>query len=512
MFSLPLNIERAIYRTFVCLLCVGMLVACGRTKPAKGPPAMEPQIDQVRASPQPQNIRRIHAQLLQDAQHHFESQKFPQAIRDLTRLFALNPESDLVPDGHWWLGRSYEMTGDLEAAQDQYRQLASVPQGESYRSKSEQRLQEIQAILEQRNMPPQPTKAIRFAVNQLPRADGFDQGITKMKQDGMTSLLIDLGCHTTSLSSVASPDSEGVPDVVQLQTVLREYADRSHRIGLLLYVGVNLRCLGNWAPSDHQAWRDQKYQVGASSVRTTQWFDLFHPAYQKFLSRFLVRLCNQGIDGLVFLNDHPLGMFDGVTRIGVTRFERQFKVTFDPSQIFHKGFDPLRKKSGSQVGSHATKAKSSDTLFWRWAGWKARERLTILESVIDRLRTQFPSVQFGLELHPHGFTDPVGALVTYAEDAMDAAGRSFSFFYVRPEIDRRSTFTEQAVIAKLRRISTKAVLDRLLPVVDNPRRVWVSMPAKGGKRLRPQAVVNESSLLQDFPSGIGVVHDLRAFS
>ena len=153
-----------------------------------------------------------------------------------------------------------------------------------------------------------------------------------------------------------------------------------------------------------------------------------------------------------------------------------------------------------------------EALYWRWAGWKARERLTILEALIDRLRSQFPTVQFGLELHPHGFTDPVGALVTYAEDAMDAAGRSFSFFFVRPEIDRRSTFTEQAVIAKLRRISTKAVLDRLLPVVDNPRRVWVSMPAKGGKRLRPQASVNEGSPLQDFPSGIGVVHDLRAFS
>jgi hypothetical protein len=115
-------------------------------------------------------------------------------------------------------------------------------------------------------------------------------------------------------------------------------------------------------------------------------------------------------------------------------------------------------------------------------------------------------------LHPHAFTDPVGALVKYAEDAMDATRRPFSFFFVRPEIDRQSTFTEQAVIEKLRSISTKAVLDRLLPVVDDPRRVWVSMPAKGGQRLRSQTAANGVSPLQDFPSGIGVVHDLRAFS
>ena len=99
-----------------------------------------------------------------------------------------------------------------------------------------------------------------------------------------------------------------------------------------------------------------------------------------------------------------------------------------------------------------------------------------------------------------------------SEDAMDAAGRSFSFFFVRPEIDRRSTFTEQAVIEKLRRISTKAVLERLLPVVDDPRRVWISMPTRAGQRIRPQTASTESSPLQYFPSGIGAVHDLRAFS
>lgn len=503
-----LSVRRAIHGTLVCLLCVGMLVACGRTRPAQSPPALETRIDHLSGRPQPKNIRRIHERLFQDAQRHFESRNFQQAIRELTRLFALKPQGNLVQDGHWWLGQSYEMTGNLEAAQDEYRHLASAPPGQRYQSKSVQRLHEIEGAFEPRELPPQPTQAIRFAVNQLPRADGFDQGIKKMKQDGVTSLLIDLGCQTTALNSAVSTNTEQVPGVAQLQRVLREYADRSHRVGLLIYVGVNLRCLGHWAPSEHQAWRDQRYRVSTSSVSATQWFDLFHPAYQEFLSRFLARLCKEGIDGLVFLNDHPLGPFDGVTRIGVKRFEKQFGVAFDPSRIFYQGFDPLGKKRVSR----AKDTEAQDTLFWRWAGWKARERLTILEAVVDRLRSQFPSVQFGLELHPHGLTDPVPALVNFAEDSMDAARRSFSFFFVRPEIDRRSRFTEQTVLEKLRRISTKAVLERLLPVVDNPRRIWVSMPAKGGERLSPQATTNDASLLQNFPSGIGVVHDLRAFS
>ena len=458
------------------------------------------------------NIRQIHERLFQEARQHFEAQDFQKAIRDLTRLVALNPEGSLVQDGHWWLGQSYEKAGELEAAQREYRYLASATTGQRYRSKSAQRLQEIQELLEQQDLPPQKTQAIRFALNQLPGPDGFDQGITKMKQDGVTSLLIDLGCQKKALSPFSSSNTEQLPDVAQLEKVLHDYVKRSHRVGLLMYIGVNLRCLGQWAPSEQQAWHDQMYQVDTSKVVTTQKYDLFHPAYQKFLSRFLARLCEDGVDGLVFLNDHPLGLFDGVTRIGVKRFEKQFGVAFDLSKIFYQGFDPLEARKGQKGLSTEKDSKSQDSLFWRWAGWKARERLTILESVVDRLRSQYPSVLFGLELHPHGLTDPVAALVKYAEDAMDAAGRSFSFFFVRPEIDRQSTFTEQAVVEKLRRISTKAVLERLLPVVDDPRRVWVSMPAKVGQRLLPQTALNEVTPLQDFPSGIGVVHDLRAIS
>jgi hypothetical protein len=514
--------RNALHLTFVCLLCVGMLAACGRTRPPQSPsgtgaipPVVGHQPDQVERVPQPeqfQNIRQIHERILQEAQDHFEANEFQKAIRELSRLLALNPQVDLEIEGHWWMGQSYDQMGNLEAAQREYRQLASAQIGQRYQAPSSQRLKEIQALLEQRELPPKDTQAIRFALNQLPGANGFEQGIHKMKQDGVTTLLIDLGCERTAVIHSTSQSPEPLLEMDQLQSLLRSYADHSHRAGLLMYVGVNLRCLGNWSPSEHQAWRDQMWQVETGTFHASEWFDLFHPAYQEFLTRFLARLCKEGVDGVVLLNDYPLGLIEGMTEIGVKRFEKQFGVAFEPSRIFYRGFDPLQTAKDSPSLTSPTSESTKDSLFWRWAGWKARERLSILEAVVDRLRSQYSAVQFGLELHPHALTDPVGALVKYAEDAMDAAGRKFSFFFVRPEIDRRSTFTEQAVIEKLRRISTKAVLDRLLPVVDNPRRVWVSIPAQGGQRLQPQAAEKQMAPLQGFPSGIGVVHDLRAFS
>ncbi len=509
-------------RVLVCLLCVGMLVACGRTRPHQTPTdggellppvAHEPApVERIPFPDQTENIRQIHERIFQEAQDYYEEQEFQKAIKGFARLLALNPQADLEKEGHWWMGQSYDHMGNLEAAQEEYRQLASAPAGQRYQSHSSQRLKEIQGLLERRELPPKDTQAIRFAFNQLPGVEGFEQGILKMKQDGVTTLLIDLGCERMAMVSPVPQSAEPLLELDQLQKSLRSYADHSHRAGLLMYVGVNLRCLGNWATSAPLGWRDQVWQVESGTFQQTEWFDLFHPVYQEFLTRFLARLCKEGIDGLVLLNDYPLGLAEGVTGIGVKRFEQQFGVTFEPAQIFYHGFDPLQAVKGSSAASQVSGATTKDALFWRWAGWKARERLSIVETVVGRLRSQFPGVQFGLELHPHSLTDPVGALVKYAEDAMDAAGRKFSFFFVRPEIDRRSSFSEQSVIEKLRRISTKAVLDRLLPVLDNPRRVWVSMPAQGGQRIRSQATVNEMGPLQDFPSGIGVVHDLRAFS
>ncbi len=495
-------------------------MACGRTRPAQsppvigGPPSVESRSEQ--AGPlrrlQPKEIRQIHERLFQEAQHHFEIRDFQQAIRELTRLLALNPQGDLEKDGHWWLGQSYDHVQDWEAAQSEYLVLATAPEGHRYQAKSAQRLTEIQGLLEQWRMPPQHTQAIRLALNQLPATQGFDQGITKMKQDGVTSLLIDLGCKRTALNLSSSREPYRAQDLAELLSVLRSFTERSHRAGLVFYLGVNLRCLGHWASSEHPEWRDRMYHVATGRLQATQWFDLFHPGYQQFLVDFLTRLSQDGLDGLVFLNDHPLGTFDGVTRVGLKRFQKGFGATFVPSRVFYEGFNPLRALKSSPGLSHANGSNSKDSLFWRWAGWKARERLTILEALVDRVRTRYRSVKFGLEIHPHALTDPVRALVKYAEDAMDATGRPFSFFFVRPEIDRRSTFTEKSVIEKLRRISTKAILDRLLPVVGDPRRVWVSLPAKGGQRLRPQTASSQFSPLEDFPSGIGVVHDLRAFS
>jgi len=330
MLRVPLSFPNVFRLAVLCLLGMAILTSCGRTRPSQAPRVPEglPPTVEVRPgqgellpqSVQPQSIRRIHDRLLLEARQSFQENDFPQAIRGLTRLLGLNPQAKLEREGHWLLGQSYEQVKDWDGAKKEYQVLASSPSGKPYQSDSSQRLKEIQAILEQMESPPLTTQAIRFALHQLPAAEGFDQGIKKMRQDGATTLLIDLGCERIDLNHVSASNAQSPPGIRQLQALLRDYAMRSHQAGLLLYIGVNLRCLGNWAPSEHEAWRDRTYQVNSGLLKAGQQFDLFHPAYQEFLARMLSRLCKVEIDGVILLNDHPLGLFDGVTRVGGEAF------------------------------------------------------------------------------------------------------------------------------------------------------------------------------------------------
>lgn len=516
-----------IHKFFLLFVSLVVLAGCGRTRPPHGPPVIHtlpPQAtesipDSAEKSEEvleiPSDIRRMHAQLFQEAQAQFDADEFSQAISGFKRLLALKPEEPLEVESRWLLANAYNRVGEWEAARDHYRTLANFGNGNRYQTEAKLKFHEIQRLLEQFKMPPLDTQAIRLTLEQLPASSGFDEGIKKMKEDGITTLLIDLGCPTGSLLTGQSGNNSGgrIPHhLLDLQALLRSYIERSHRLQMLVYVGVNLRCAGYWHDGPMPEWRDRSYNVRTRSTEVNRFFDIFHPEYQRFLQEFLTRLSEENIDGLVFLDDYPLGLYDGLTTSGVRGFQQHFGTDFNPARVFQPGFDPLSDIKSSRSPVNIPERPSEDSVFWRWAGWKARERLSVFERLIAEIRKNSSTVHFGLELHPHGLTDPVRALVEYAQDAMEATRRPFSFFFVRPEIDRRSAFDQQAAIEKLRRISTNAVLTRLLPVLDDPRRVWVSMPAERGKRIVPRATDTGASLLQNFPSGIGVVHDLRAFS
>lgn len=458
-----------------------------------------------------EKIRHIHHQMMNEAQTHFAKEELGKAIQDLQRLLALRPTQELESEGRWMLAQAYQRTGEWKEARDQYQVLASAPVVTPHQDEAKRNFQELEALLEQSRKPPQDTQAIRLSLSQLPQSEGFDEGIKRMRSDGVTTLLIDLGCEVRHGIKADAQANATQSLLDAMQSMLRSFVSRSHLQNLRVFIGLAPRCVGFWKEPVPVPWHDRSYDVSAGATKENRLFDLFHPQYQQFLLQFLDQIAESGVDGIIFLGDQPMGPYDGLAQSGVDAFQQAFQTPFIVSDVFQHPVDlnQLRKPVVERSVSGTSSAR--ETLFWRWAGWKARERLGILEQMFQHLRRRHLTLQVGLEIHPHGLTDPVRALVEYTEDAMEATRRPFSFFYVRPEIDRQPASHQKQVIEKLRRISLKAVLSRLLPVLDDPRRVWVSSPADGRKRVSPRTGP-ESAIMEEYPAGIGVVHDLRAFS
>ena len=459
----------------------------------------------------PEHIRQIHQQMMAEAQAHFEKQEFAKVIQALERLLALHPDPEVEVEGRWTLAQAYREAGEWEGARDQYRVLASAATLTPHQQEAKRHFQELEDLLEQSRRPPHDTQAVRLSLSQLPQTEGFDEGIKRMRSDGVTTLLIDLGCGVRPMAKSEAQGGSAKTAFAAMQALLRSFVSRSHLQNLRVFIGASPRCVGFWKEPVPAEWHDRAYDLELKATKETRYFDVFHPHYQQFLLYFFDQVAVTGVDGIILLGDQPMGPYDGLSSSGIEAFQQAFQVRFLPSDIFPQALDlgQLRKPGADRVSSGWS--STQETIFWRWVGWKARERLGVLERLFHHLRRRYLALQVGLEIHPHGLTDPVRALVEYTEDAMEAARRPFSFFYVRPEIDRQSASDQADAVDKLRRISTKAVLSRLLPVLDDPRRVWVSFPAGGRKRVAP-GMGQDSPILGEFPAGIGVVHDLRAFS
>ncbi len=500
-----------------------VLAGCGPTRPHPQPEPMAtesfppPVSEEVSVVPVPftgeesEKIRQIHHQMMNEAQTHFAKEELGKAIQDLQRLLALRPARELESEGRWMLAQAYQRSGEWKEARDQYQVLASAPDVTPYQNEARRNFQELEALLEQSRRPPQDTQAIRLSLSQLPQSEGFDEGIKRMRADGVTTLLIDLGCEVRSGMKADVQANAALTSLEAMQTMLRSFVSRSHLQNLRVYIGVAPRCVGFWKEPVPVAWHDRSYDLQAGTTKESRLFDLFHPQYQQFLLQFLDQVAESGVDGIIFLGDQPMGPYDGLAQSGVDAFQQAFQTRFIVSEVFQRPIDLGQLRRPVVERSVSGTPSTQETLFWRWVGWKARERLVVLEQMVQHLRRRHLTLQVGLEIHPHGLTDPVRALVEFTEDAMEATRRSFSFFYVRPEIDRQSASNQKQVLEKLRRISMKAVLSRLLPVLDDPRRVWVSSPADGRKRVSP-GTGPESTIMGEYPAGIGVVHDLRAFS
>jgi hypothetical protein len=231
---------------------------------------------------------------------------------------------------------------------------------------------------------------------------------------------------------------------------------------------------------------DRFYDVQHRELRLSPYLDLFHPAFQEYLIGFLTDLADTGIDGVLFRNAPALGPYDALSPFALQGFQRDFSRSLDPAELF------LAAPGGGERAKFRPE-------FWQWMGWKARERVTILERLVRAMRLRNSQLHVALEVHREAVTKPVAALVRYTEDLLESK-RRFEFFLLSADGAPPQADVEGREGAWAPTVSS------MVEQLENPARIWLGLrtPSAWPRGSRPGRFPLPSEV-HGLDNGIGMI-------
>lgn len=419
--------------------CAGLWAS---RSPAAGPPA--------------RLALEVQERLFQQGQAYFAAHRYDQAAQVFRRLVETYPQTPLRAETHWWLGQTYEAAGRWDAALAEYRILTGLAPGsagtvETRRQEAERRIPELERRLREGRKPAGPVVGVLIPASLLPGTGELEAWVQTLVRSGITTLLLEIGTQDPAPRGVFFRTS--LADTVR--AAFEEVLPVAHRQGLQVFASLTPRRMP-WVDS-RLGWSDRTFDDTGGQLHPSPYLDLFHPGYQEYLMGLMSDLVKTGINGVLFRNDAPPGPRDGFTAFALRGFQRDFGKALAPSQLF---------PGAREAGSGAAYAPE----FWRWAGWKARERVKILARLVRMMRQQAPELQVALEIHPESINDPVTALVQVGEDLLEAKRSGFELFLIGPP--RSGPRPDRVPDGS----GGLPLGERLRELVGEPKATWVSAP------------------------------------
>jgi len=450
--------------------------------------------------------------LLDDAKLAFVRSDYPEAVLLLNRFVKTHRHSKWVSEAQWWLARSYEQSGNLRLALARFQRLAQSSAQHPYRHEARLRAQTLIATLGIAALP-STTRGVSVRLHDIQSGSDISSLMSHIRQTRGGVLLINLGCPV-------SPQSRG--RIEEDKSTRSEWGNRYGRglgplindafqMGQAVYLGVSLPCLGMFAmesEEDIAAWHDWSYDPQSQRVRRSPFFSLFSSEYQAALLDMLSKLSRFKIAGMVFQEDVPLGPYEGLSPIARKRFADAFDAQLHPATLFMHG-NPVRTSQRGPEEIQKLLMETYPDVFWKWAGWKSRERLRVMSELMQSVREQFPHLQFGVEIHQESLHAPVYALANFSEDWVEMAHAPFDFFVTRvSETGRSGMYSNlpNGFQSNLRSFQQE-LIQGMVKFLDDPQKVWVIV-AKPNLRTGHGSVRREQQEKQrNWPEGVGELHD-----
>ncbi len=456
-------------------------------------------------------------QLFEEAREHLKGGRPHAAIRLLTNLVQRHPHSPLLPDMRYLLGRAYEQTGNVVAAEESYRALirdtrTDDPKNRRLLMHARRRLSALAPELERAG--PRIFNGLLVTVEDVPAESERGIWLSTLRQAGISDLVLEIGTpagqgsasRPGSRSPAEATPNDPPPLGVYFRTswapvvedLFEQIIPLARERGIGVYGAVSLRRMPWLEPEE--GWTDVRYDPESGQLERSQALDLFHPGFQHYLEGLMVDLVDSGVEGIVFRGDAPLGPRDGFSAFAMSRFERAFGSRLDPVAL-------LKAEDAESPG---LKGPAYPSEFWRWVGWRTRESLALMGRLATAMRHHRGDLQVGVELHAAAIVDPTRALVQYGEDIVETKRAGFDFLLLMTsgaggDPDGPTALpTSLAIGAPDDRPLT--LLGRAVDVMGDARHVWLTQRLPEGSEPVTSVSQKLSTARAQLPEPVGLLY------
>jgi hypothetical protein len=411
--------------------------------------------------------------LLQEAHLAYVKGEYELAVRRFKRFTERFPHTPRSPEARWWAARSYEALGDRIAALEEYRALAAA-------SSSAQAGVTDYGWLAVRQLDALRTgdggqgreRTRHFGVyvgrDDLPKPDMLDGWLQSLAVAGTSMVVVEIGTVTSvkdrgRTAGVYFPSTRAV----LAEDLLAPLVTAAHQRGLSLFGTVSLEQMG-WVGAQAE-WGTLLADPTTMRSQLSSSYDLGNTVFQSYVTGLVTDLAKTGVDGLVVKarRDPSFGYEYSPALLG------SFQASFGLSSVGEDLFQPAVPTETADVPNSRPRETRSP-LFWRWVGWKARLRSSVLQQLKDAGLRERAAFRLAVEVHPATLADPLEGLLDYGEDVDGARARGFDVVVLPLARGPGEQFDPDRELGKL--------TERLVAQQPATSRLWVKtiVPPTGG--------------------------------
>ncbi len=447
------------------LLVPGAFVACQH---AYGPlPTVPP------ATPKTDPAVDVQVRLLQEAHLAYVKGNYELAVRRFKRFSERFPLAARAPEARWWAARSYEALGEGAAALEEYRTLAAAASSSQasvtdYGVLAMRRLE----VLRTGGGGPSGERGrligLYVGPDDVPKPDARDAWLDGLATAGVSLVVMEIG---TSASVKAGGGTAGVyfPSVraALAEDLYAPLVAAAHQRGVSVFGTISLEQMG-WVGAQTE-WGTLLADPTTMRSQLSSTYDLGNASFQTYVSGLVADLAKTGVDGLLVKarKDSSFGYEYSPALFG------SFQASFGLPSVGEEVFQPVAPAEGADVSNSRVKETRSP-LFWRWVGWKARLRLSVLQRVREAALREGAAFRLAVEVHPATLANPLEGLLVYGEDVAEARARGFDVVVLPLARGPGEQFDPDA---ELRTLIQRLIADR-----PTTSRLWVKTivpPARG---------------------------------